>query len=159
MRLCTVRTFQFSFNQFVIGEAIPAQTPQFTVSLTTKRSFFSINPQNDGMRNEALSLARFASSGSTFLSAPLAVQPFEPFLHQKMCRYASTAEKNALIVFSQPGLSQEGNALWACLTVPGSQRTGTTLGTQRRKSSIGDQIGPRTRTSLDERETLKSEKP
>ena len=85
------RTFQFSFNQFVIGEAIPAQTPQFTVSLTTKGSFLSINPQNDGMRNEALSLARFASSGSTFLSAPLAVEPFEPFLHQKMCRYASTA--------------------------------------------------------------------
>ena len=54
-------------------------------------------------------------------------------------------------MFPQTGLSQEGNALLVCRTAPGSQRTGTTLGTQRKKSSIGDQIGLRIR--LDHPET------
>ena len=93
-----------------------------------------------------------------FLDAPLAVEPFARFASENVqIGSNSSTEKNILIVFSRPGLSQEGNARWACPTAPGSQRTGTTPGTQRRKSSIGDQIGHRIR--LDQPKTFKPRKP
>ena len=91
-----------------------------------------------------------------FLDVPLSVEPFVRFSSENV-QIGSNNTKKELIVFSSPGLSQEGNALWVCPTAPGSQRRGTTLGTRRRKSSIGDQIGHRIR--LDQPKTFKPRKP
>ena len=55
-----------------------------------------------------------------------------------------------LISFSLPGLNQGGSAQWGCHTAPGSRRTGTTPGTQPRKSSTEGQTDLRTRISLNE---------
>ena len=88
-----------------------------------------------------------------FLDAPLAVEPFARFASENVQIGSNNTKRREELIFSPPGLSREGNALWACPTAPGSQRTGTTLGTQRRKSSTGAQIGLRTRIRLDKPET------
>ena len=96
----------------------------------------------------------------SFPRCPFGSRTICPFRIRKCAdRFQHRHRKKELIVFSLPGLSQEGNARWACPTAPGSQRTETTPGTQRRKSSIGDQIGPRTRLRLHELETQKTRKP
>ena len=96
-------------------------------------------------KREALSLGRCAGM-ALFPDAPLEVEPFAPFASENVqIGSNSSTEKNILIVFSRPGLSQEGNARWACPTAPGSQRIGTTLGTRQKKSSIGDQEGNSTK--------------
>ena len=128
-------TFKVSFKQLIEEKPLQhtASTHSLPVQLASAGSFLSIHPQKGGC--EPWEVCRDGS----FPRCPFDIWTICPFPLRKC------ADKKELIVFSPPGLSQEDNALWVCRTAPGSQRTGTTLGTQRRKSSIGDQIGLRIR--------------
>ena len=139
---CT-ETSKFREKPFLRTPYDPTTIP---VSLTSEGSFLSIHPQKGG--SEPWEMCRDGSfPRCSFVSRTIC-----PFLIRKCAnRFQQHQKGTSLIVFSSPGLSQEGNALWVCPTAPGSQRRGTTLGTRRRKSSIGDQIGLRIR--LDQQET------